>query len=264
MATDDKSETSTPADEVSRLHNLIEQARTKLTPYGGAQDPARHPLALATIEQTRTTVQLPRLSAIFPAFSSGRNAGEPGYPTPGPTPAGATSSSHAGTPRPYTSPHASPESQALSTFTPGIRNGFAFHRKCTRFAFIAYDEKQFDQLMADFEASVAENRSLPEVKDCEIYSACVMASTFNRMEIPAAASDVFYKAAFERIGSWVHDQPLVAMKCCGLLGLANVFLKATISLLYFGGCCTRPQRFHEWSLIRCNRSSPNTCSWCVA
>lgn len=128
MVTDDKSETSTPADEVFRLHKLIEQGHTKLTPHGGAQDPARHPLALATIAQTRTTVQLPRLSAIFPAFSSGRNAGEPGYPTPGPTPAGATSSSHAGTPRPYTSPHASPESQALSTFTPGMRNGFAFHR----------------------------------------------------------------------------------------------------------------------------------------
>lgn len=111
---------------------------------------------------------------------------------------------------------------------------------------------------------MAENRSLPEVKDSEIYSACVMAFTFNRMKIPAAASDVFYRAAFERIGSWVHDQPLVAMKCCGLLVLANVFLKVTISLLYFGGCCTRPQRFYEWLLIRCNRSSPDTCSWCVA
>lgn len=235
MASNDKSQTPTPADEVSQLHCLIEQARDKPAPHGGTQDAARHPLALATIEQNRTTVQLPRLSAIFPAFSSGRNAGQPGYPTPGPTPSGTTSSSNTDTPRPYTSPYVSPEQHALSTLLPGVRHGLAFHRKYTRFAFIAYDDKQFEQLMVEFEASVAENRSLTDVKECEIYSACVMASTFNRIEIPADASDIFYRAAFDRIGPWVHDQPLVAMKCCGLLGLANVFLKATISLSYFGG-----------------------------
>lgn len=244
MASDDQSQTPTPTDEVSRLQYLIEQDRSKLAPQGRAQTPARHPLALATIEQDRTTVQLPRLSAIFPAFSSGRNVGELGYPTPGPTPTCATSSSsHTTTPRSYLSPHTSPEQHALSTLLPAVRHGLSFHRRCTRFAFIVYDDKQFDQLMADFEASTAEKQPLTDVKECEVYSACVMASTFNRMEIPADASDTFYRAASERIGSWVHEQPLVAMKCCGLLGLANIFLKATISLPYFGECCARPKDY---------------------
>ena len=122
----------------------------------------------------------------------------------------------------------------MSTHLEAVHRGFAFHRKCNRHAFIAYDETQVDRLLEEFQSSIAETRQLSEIKTCELFSVSVIAATFNRVEIPAETSDMFYKVASERIGNWVLSQPLTAMRCCALLGLANLFQKATISLLYFG------------------------------
>lgn len=122
----------------------------------------------------------------------------------------------------------------MSTHLEAVRRGFDVYRKCNRHAFIAYDEAQVDRLLEEFQNHPAENRPLNDVKTCELFSVGVIAATFNRVEIPAEVSDLFYKVASERVGSWVLSQPLTAMRCCALLGLANLFQKATISLLYFG------------------------------
>ena len=93
---------------------------------------------------------------------------------------------------------------------------------------------QADLLLEEFQNSTADSRQLNEIKTCELFSVSVIAATFNRLEIPADVSDLFYEGAAGRIGSWMLSQPLTAMRCCALIGLANVFQKASISILYFG------------------------------
>ena len=122
----------------------------------------------------------------------------------------------------------------MSVHLEAVRKGFAFHRRCNRQAFIAYDEMQVDRLLEDFQNSIADSRQLSEVKTCELFSVGVIGAVFNRVEIPAEVSDLFYKVAADKIGIWVLSQPLTAMRCCALIGLANLFQKASISVLYFG------------------------------
>jgi hypothetical protein len=134
----------------------------------------------------------------------------------------------------HTTPHVLPEQQAMSSHLQAVRRGFAFHRKCNGHVFVAFDETQVDRLIENFKDGLADGGPLTEIKTCEVFSVGVIAAIFNRVEIPAEVGDLFYKAASERIGKWVLSQPLTAMRCCALLGLANLFQKATISLLYFG------------------------------
>ena len=122
----------------------------------------------------------------------------------------------------------------MSTHLEAVRKGFAFHRKCNRHAFVAYEEMQVDRLIEEFQDSVADCRQLNETKTCELFSVSVIAATFNRVEIPADISDLFYMVAAESLSVWVLSQPLTAMRCCALIGLANLFQKASISVLYFG------------------------------
>jgi hypothetical protein len=141
------------------------------------------------------------------------------------------------------SPYASPEWHAISTYFQAIHRGYTFHLKCNRHFFMVYNEKQIGQLLVEFQASLVENRPLTSVRECELFSASTIAAIFNRVQIPAGVSDAFYRASSERFGGWVLDQPLAAMRCCGLLGLSNLFQKATISVLYFGRihCTQRTQ-----------------------
>ena len=218
-----------PSDEVSRLLHLIDQV------HGGAAPPAADYAQLQYVtpipDDKRDGIRLPGLSAIFPAFSSGWNGSISAYPTPMSSDPVLSSTTHSPS---QNSPYISPEQHTMSTHLKAVRRGFAFHRKCNRHAFIAYDEAQVDRLLEEFQSSIAETRQLNEIKTCELFSVSVIAATFNRVEIPAEISDMFYKVASERIGNWVLSQPLTAMRCCALLGLANLFQKATISLLYFG------------------------------
>lgn len=222
-------ETRAPAEEVSNLLHLIDQV------HGGSASPAADytqlRYATPTPDDTRDGIRLPGLSAIFPAFSSGRSKDSTAYPTP--ESAGTRFSPPNRSPG-HSSPYLLPEQQALNTHLEGVRRGYAFHRKCNQHAFRVYDEAQVDRLLEEFQHGIAEKRLLTDVKTCELFSVCVMSATFNRVDIPADVSDIFYKVATERIGSWVLTQPLTAMRCCALLGLANLFMKATISLLYFG------------------------------
>lgn len=92
-----------------------------------------------------------------------------------------------------------------------------------------------ERLLNEYQGSIVENRLTNDVNTCEVFSVAVISATFNRVEIPAEIGDLFYKVASDQIGDWVMSQPLTAMRCCALLGLANLFQKATISILYFGG-----------------------------
>lgn len=227
-----------PPDEVARLLRLLELAHSNSIPpdtTATSQSSSTH------VANTPNGIRLPGLSALFPAFSSGRP--DDVYPTP--SPSTAVSPPDNGTPK-YVSPYASPERHAIGTHFQSIHRGFSFHLKCNRHAFMVYNEKQFGQLLVEFQASLAEGRPLTGVRECELFSASVIAAVFNRVQIPAKVGDVFYRAASERIGGWVFNEPLAAMRCCAFLGLANLFQKATISVLYFGetyrtlGC--KPQR----------------------
>ena len=227
-----------PSEEVSRLLHLIDQV------HGGggggsaspAADYARLHYATPTPDEKRDGIRLPGLSAIFPAFSSGRSgsvsAGSvSAYPTPMSSDSVLSSAGHSPG---QNSSYVSAEQHAMSTHLEALRRGFAFHRRCNRHAFVAYDQMQVDLLLEEFQNSTADCRQLNEIKTCELFSVSVIAATFNRLEIPADVSDLFYKVAAERIGSWVLSQPLTAMRCCALMGLANLFQKASISILYFG------------------------------
>lgn len=218
--------------EVSRLHCLIDQVRGGVDPartgYGGSH--LQH--AISTPDDSRDGVRLPGLSAIFPAFSSVRSNSASVYPTP---PSADTAFLPSGKSPAHVPPYPPPEVHALSHYLEAVRRGFAFHRKCNRYAFTAYDETYAGHLLDEFQGSVFENRHLSEIKTCEVFSVGVIAATFNRVDIPAEVGDLFYRVASDRIGDWVLSEPLTGMRCCALLGLTNVFQKATISLLYFGG-----------------------------
>jgi hypothetical protein len=220
-----------PPDEVSRLLRLIDLAHSNSTPPDTSRSSylATPQSSQTPVSNTPNSIRLPGLSALFPAFSSGRP--EQAYPTP--SPSTAVSPPNNDTPR-YVSPYTSAEWHATSTYFQAIHRGYAFHLKCNRHFFVVYNEEQFGQLLVESQASLAERRPLTSVRECELFSASTIATIFNRVEIPAGVSDVFYRAASERIGDWVLDQPLAAMRCCGLLGLVNLFQKATISVLYFG------------------------------
>jgi hypothetical protein len=220
-----------PPDEVVRLLHLIDLAHSNSTPPDTSRTPhpSAPPSSQTPVGNTPKNIRLPGLSSIFPAYSSGRP--EQAYPTP--SPSTAVSPPNNDTSK-YVSPYASPEWRAISTYFQAIHRGYTFHLKCNRHFFMTYNEKQFGQLLVEFQASMAGDRPLTSVRECELFSASTIAAIFNRVQIPAGASDVFYRAASERIGSWVLDQPLAAMRCCALLGLSNLFQKATISVLYFG------------------------------
>jgi hypothetical protein len=220
-----------PPDEVIRLLHLIDLAHSNSTlpdpsrtPHPSAPQSSRTPVGI-----TPNNIRLPGLSSLFPAYSSGRP--EQAYPTP--SPSTAVSPPNNDTPK-YVSPYASPEWHAISTYFQAIHRGYTFHLKCNRHFFMVYNEKQIGQLLVEFQASLVENRPLTSVRECELFSASTIAAIFNRVQIPAGVSDAFYRASSERFGGWVLDQPLAAMRCCGLLGLSNLFQKATISVLYFG------------------------------
>jgi len=225
-----------PPDEVSRLLHLIELAHGNSTGPHTSRT-SSHPLApqppqaQPQVYDTPNNIRLPGLSALFPAFSSGRPDEASAYPTP-------TSSNTVSPPNndtvKYVSPYASPEWHAISTYILAIHRGFSFHRKCNRHAFMACDEGKFGQLINDYQASMTDSRPLTSVRECELFSASTIAAIFNRVQIPAGVGDVFYRAASERIGDWVLGQPVTAMRCCAMLGLVNLFQKATISVLYFG------------------------------
>lgn len=221
-----------PSEEVSRLLHLIDQVHGG---GGGSASPAAdYPqLQYATpiTDDRRDGIRLPGLAAIFPAFSSGRKSSLSVYPTPM---SSDTVLSSAGQSPSSNSSYVSAEQYAMSTHLEAVRKGFAFHRKCNRHAFLAYDQMQVDRLIEEFQNSIDDSRQLNEIKTCELFSVSVIAATFNRVEIPAETSDLFYKVAAERIGVWVLSQPLTAMRCCALIGLANLFQKASISILYFG------------------------------
>jgi hypothetical protein len=221
-----------PPDEVLRLLHLIDLAHSNSTPpdtTSRTPHPSAPQSSQSPVGNTPNKIRLPGLSSLFPAYSSGRP--EQAYPTP--SPSTAVSPPDSGTPK-YLLPYASPEWHAISTYFQPIHRGYTFHLKCNRQFFMAYNEKQIGQLLVEFQASMAENRPLTSVRECELFSASTIAAIFNRVQIPAGVSDIFYRAASERIGNWVLDQPLAAMRCCALLGLSNLFQKATISVLYFG------------------------------
>lgn len=226
-------EPTAPADEVSRLHYLIDQVRGGLD--STTTDNSRPQYATPAIDDARDGIRLPGISAIFPAFSSARSIGASAYPTPASnantpfTPSGKSPAHFTPT------PHVPPEQHALSSHLEEVRRGFAFHRKCNRYAFIACDEAHVEHLLNEYQGSIVENRSINDVKTCEVFSVAVISATFNRVEIRAEIGDLFYQVASDRIGDWVLSQPLAAMRCCALLGLSNLFQKATISILYFGG-----------------------------
>jgi hypothetical protein len=248
-------ELSVPSEEVSRLLHLIDQV------HGGSATPAadytQFQYATPIPDDKRDGIRLPGLSAIFPAFSSGRSESVSAYPTPMSSDTVLSPAAHSPG---QNSSHVSPEQHAMSINLEAVRRGFAFHRKCNRHAFIAYDETQVDRLLEDFQSGIADNRPFNDSKTCELFSVSVIAATFNRREIPAETSDLFYKVASERIGKWVLSQPLTAMRCCALIGLANLFQKATISILYFGeqelpylrACCAMVDHLLDLALSLAN------------
>jgi hypothetical protein len=252
-------EPSMPAEEVSRLLHLIDQV------HGGSVSPATdytNPQRATPIpDDTRDGIRLPGLSALFPAFSSGRSRGVSSYPTPM---SSDTSFSPINNSPGHMSPHILPEQQAMSTYLEAVRRGFAFHRKCNHFVFVAYDDAQAERLLENFKSIIADGGPFNEIKICELFSVGVIAAIFNRVEIPAEVGDLFYKMASERIGSWVLSQPLTAMRCCALLGLANLFQKATVSLLYFGGQTNSCRRLDLPLLISPPRSCIGSCQQVMA
>lgn len=255
------SRTSSPPDQVSRLLHLIDQARASPPQFANNSSyPLQTWAALSQAEtQKQDGVRLPALSSIFPGFSSScRSALESpsSYPTP---PEDQTLSPPRPGPPAYVSPYTPPEQHALLTQLGAVHRGFAFHRKCNRHAFIAYNEVQAEELLSEFQNSVAESRTLPDSKLCEVLSIAVISSTFNRVQISPQSADLFYRAASGRLDKWIFSQPLAAMRCCALLGLSNIFQKATVSLLYFGkrrACLSGSWFFvineiHRFGLVHC-------------
>lgn len=224
---------ASPADQVSRLLQLIDRARGNSPQAASTSYPPHNYAALSQVEiPQQNGLRLPGVSAIFPGFSSScRNAQEASYPTP---PDDLSLSPHKSAPPAYVSPYTPPEQHALLTQLGAVRRGFAFHRKCNRHSFIAYSEAQADELLSEFQSSVTEGRTLPDSKLCEVFSIALISSTFNRVQISPQSADLFYRAASERVDTWVFSEPMAAMRCCALLGLSNIFQKATVSLLYFG------------------------------
>lgn len=224
---------SLPTDEAAKLVHLIDRNRSSSFPSSAA---SHSPFGGSNPQQAyRDGLQLPGLSALFPAFSSSNHGnGASAYPTPTSDSSASPNKTPTNRTPTYVSPYASPEQHALITHIDAVRRGFAFHRQCNRQSFVAYNESQAEQVLKEFQGSVADGRTLPDSKLCEVFSIAVMASTFNRVQIPAQVADVFYQAASDRIGTWVLSEHVPAMRCCGLLGLSNLFRKATVSLLYFG------------------------------
>ena len=221
-----------PPDEVLRLLHLIDLAHNGSSTPPDASHISHPPAPQSSQTPERNTpnsIRLPGLSSLFPAFSSSRV--EQAYPTP--SPSNAVSPPGNGAPK-YVSPYASPEWHAISTYFQAVHRGYAFHYQCNNHLFVAYSKPDFGQLLAEYQVSLAESRPLTSARECELFSASTIAAIFNRVQIPASVSDVFYRAASERIGDWVLESPLAAMRCCALLGLSNLFQKATISVLYFG------------------------------
>jgi hypothetical protein len=221
-------ETTAPAIEISRLHYLIDQVRGDLSPAG--TDYGRQQYTAWTLEDSRDGIHLPGFAVIFPTFSSVRSNSASAYPRP-------TSPGTAFLPNNRSPAHASSH-HVFKDYLGAIRRGFAVHRQCNRYAFTAYDEMQVDHLLKEFLGSMIDNQPLDEIRTCEAFSVGVISATFNRVEIPAKVGDLFYQVASGGLGVLVSNssQPLAAIRCCGLLGLANLFQKATVSLLYFGTC----------------------------
>lgn len=224
-------ETTAPAIEISRLHYLIDQVRGDWSPAG--TDYGRQQYTAWTLDDLRDGIHLPGFAVIFPTFSSVRSNSVPACPTP--TSLGTAFPPSNGSPE-HASSHLPQEQHVFNDYLEAIRRGFAVHRKCNRYAFTAYDEMQVDHLLNEFQGSMINNQPLDEIRTCEAFSVAVISATFNRVEIPAKVGDLFYQVASEGLGVWISNQPLAAMRCCGLLGLANLFQKATVSLLYFGTC----------------------------
>ena len=62
----------------------------------------------------------------------------------------------------------------MSTHLEAVCKGFAFHRKCNRHAFVAYEQMQVDRLIEEFQNSIADSRQLNETKTCELFSVGVI------------------------------------------------------------------------------------------
>lgn len=229
---------TSPAIEISRLHCLIARVRGDLSPAG--TDCGRQQYTAWTLDDLRDGIHLPGFAVIFPSFSSVRSNSASAYPTP--TSLGTAFPPSNRSPA-RASSHVPQEQHVFNEYLEAIRRGFAVHRECNRYAFTAYNEMQVDQLLNEFQGSMTDNEPLDEVRTCEVFSVGVISATFNRVEIPAKVGDLFYQVASEGLGVWVSNQPLAAMRCCGLLGLANLFQKATVSLLYFGAC----KRFGQYT-----------------
>lgn len=171
-------------------------------------------------------VRLPILSSLFPSI-----------PSP---PSGDSSTSPYPTPVSPATPLSSGGPKQLDLYIvsniDAIRRGFAFHRQCNRHAFVCYDEAQADALLGQLQNSVVHGQFLTSDKLCGIYSIAAVSALFNRVEISSQWGDLMYQAASERLGDWIHDEPLTGMRCCGLLGLVDLFQKAAISVLYYGKC----------------------------
>ena len=225
-----ESDNSASSTEISNLLHLIDQSHICSLPTK-TTDLASHRVA-ALAKSSRNGIRLPAFPTVFPALSPHCSTGELAYPTPNAYDGVSSMRKHSAT----EVTDIIREQEALSTHLDAVRRGFAFHRNCNRYAFVAYDEGQAEELLVEFETSIANSQFIPETRLCEIFSIALIASVFNRVQIPAQIADVFYRAASGRIGEWMFIDSLAAMRCCALLGLSNVFQKATISLLYFGKC----------------------------
>ena len=221
------SDNSASSIEISNLLYLIEQAQISHSPARTKNHLSHH--AATSAKSARNGIRLPTFSTVFPTL------GELAFTAP---------SAYISTF--FMDKHTTSEStdivreqRALSTHLEAVRRGFAFHRKCNPYAFVAYHEDQAERLLVEFETSTANTQFIPESRLCEIFSIAVISSVFNRVQIPARIADVFYQAASGRIGEWVFTDSLAAMRCCALLGLVNIFQKATVSLLYFGMIVTQ-------------------------
>lgn len=208
--------------EERRLLRLMRQTLDMQTQSPLHEDP-RH-RASRTPTPASNGVRLPALSTLLPSIPSppsGSSSGEC-YPTPR-SPA---------TPSRSTAPRQL--DQYIITNLDAIWRGFEFHRHCNRHAFVCYDEAQAEALLSQLQVSVVHGQFLTSEKLCEIYTVAAVSALFNRVEVPSEWGDLMYQAATERLGDWIHDEPLTGMRCCGLLGLVDLFQKAAISVLYYG------------------------------
>jgi len=166
-------------------------------------------------------VRLPRLSSLFPSLPSlpsGESSGD-SYLKP-------QSGLHFSSSRPL--------ENYIVTNLDAIRRGFEFHRQCNRHIFVCFDEARANDLLDQLQRSLACSHSLTSETLCQIFSIAAISAQFNRVEIPSEYGDLLYQAATDRLGDWVHDEPLTGMRCCGMLGLLDLFQKAAISVLYLG------------------------------